>query len=54
LLIELLDLPIAYAEDEGKLIWHYSEDDQLLLIEILDLAQFITTDRDDLKELIYT
>ncbi len=27
LLIELLDWPIAYAEDDEKIILHYSEDD---------------------------
>ncbi|MFM7716782.1 MAG: DUF2283 domain-containing protein, partial [Microcystis sp.] len=35
LLIELNNNPIAYAEEEGKTILHYSEDDQLVLIEIL-------------------
>jgi len=33
LLIELNNNPIAYAEEEGKTILHYSEDDQLVLIE---------------------
>lgn len=36
LLIELNDQPIAYAEEEGETILHYSEDHQLVLIEILD------------------
>jgi hypothetical protein len=53
LLIELLDLPIAYAEDDGKIILHYSEDDRLVLIEILDLAQFMATDDGGFKELMY-
>ncbi len=38
LLIELNNNPIAYAEEEGKTILHYSEDDQLVLIEILDFG----------------
>ena len=54
LLIELLDLPIAYAEDDGKIILHYSEDDRLVLIEILDLAQFMATDDGGFKELMYS
>jgi uncharacterized protein YuzE len=36
LLIELNNNPIAYAEEEGETILHYSDDDQLVLIEILD------------------
>lgn len=53
LLIQLLDLPIAYAEDDGKFILHYSEDDRLVLIEILDLTKFMKTDDGRFKELIY-
>ncbi len=33
LLIELSDEAIAYAEDEGQVILHYSKDDRLLLVE---------------------
>ena len=36
LLIELSDEPIAYAEQEGNTILHYSHSDKLVLIEILD------------------
>jgi uncharacterized protein YuzE len=36
LLIELSDEPIAYAEEEGNTILHYSNSDKLILIEILD------------------
>lgn len=54
LLIELSEQPIAYAEEDGKIILHYSEDNQLVLIEILDLAQFMATDDSGFKELIYT
>ncbi len=53
LLIELLDLPIAYAED-GKIILHYSEDDRLVLIEISDLAKFMKTDDGGFKDLCLT
>jgi len=38
LLIELGDEPIAYAEEEGNTILHYSCDDKLVLIEILDFC----------------
>jgi hypothetical protein len=51
---ELLDLPIAYAEDNGKIILHYSEDDRLVLIEILDLAKFMETDDGGFKDLCLT
>lgn len=44
LLIELSDAPIAYAEDDGQLILHYAEDGKLLLIEILDVSQFMEKD----------
>lgn len=39
LLIELSDAPIAYAEDSDEIILHYSNDDKLVLIEILDFRQ---------------
>ena len=41
LLIELLDDPIAYAEDEGQVILHYSQDAKLVLVEILDFRHFM-------------
>jgi len=41
LLIELSPDPIAYAEDEGSVILHYSQDDQLVLIEILYFRQLM-------------
>ncbi len=44
LLIELNNNPIAYAEEEGKTILHYSEDDQLVLIEILDFGCSLSED----------
>ncbi|MEG3858685.1 DUF2283 domain-containing protein [Microcoleus sp. herbarium12] len=34
--------PIAYAEDEGQMILHYSSSPELVLIEILDVKQFIS------------
>ncbi|MBE9161500.1 DUF2283 domain-containing protein [Microcoleus sp. S36b_A3] len=34
--------PIAYAEDEGQMILHYSSSGELVLIEILDVKQFIS------------
>ena len=42
LLIELSDEPIAYAEDEGQVILHYSQDAKLVLVEILDFRHFMS------------
>jgi uncharacterized protein YuzE len=44
LLIELSDDAIAYAEDEGRVILHYSNNEKLVLIEILDFKQFMSGD----------
>jgi uncharacterized protein YuzE len=44
LLIELSDDAIAYAEDEGRVILHYSNNEKLVLVEILDFKQFISED----------
>ena len=44
LLIELSDKPISYAEEDGQVILHYSNDDMLVLIEVLDFRQFISED----------
>ncbi len=41
LLIELSDEPIAYAEDQGQAILHYSDKEKLVLVEILDLKKLI-------------
>lgn len=42
LVIELSDEPIAYAENEGQIILHYSPDDKLVLVEILDFRYFLS------------
>jgi Protein of unknown function (DUF2283) len=42
LLIELSNEPIAYAEDEGEVILHYSQDAKLVLVEILDFRRFMS------------
>lgn len=42
MLIEISDSPIAYAEDEGNMILHYSSSGELVSIEILDVKQFIS------------
>jgi Protein of unknown function (DUF2283) len=42
MLVELSARPIAYAEDEGQMILHYSSSGELVLIEILDVKQFIS------------
>jgi uncharacterized protein YuzE len=52
LLIELSDDAIAYAEDEGPVILHYSNNEKLVLIEILDFKQFMSEDM--IAELIST
>ena len=52
LLIELSDDAIAYAEDEGQVILHYSNNEKLVLIEILDFKRFMS--EDILAELIST
>ncbi|MBW4440095.1 MAG: DUF2283 domain-containing protein [Plectolyngbya sp. WJT66-NPBG17] len=43
LLIEVSDEPIFHAE-EGQMLLHYSENDKLVLIEILDVQSFMTSD----------
>jgi hypothetical protein len=42
LLIELGEGAIAYAEDEGNVILHYSSDNQLLLVEVLDFRHLMS------------
>jgi hypothetical protein len=44
LLIEISNKSIAYAEDEGQVILHYSQDDKLVLVEILDFRRFMSTE----------
>jgi hypothetical protein len=44
LLVELSQEPIAYAEEEGQVILHYSPDDKLVLVEILDFKRFMSED----------
>jgi uncharacterized protein YuzE len=44
MLIELSEDSISYAEDDGQLILHYSDDGKLVLIEILHVTKFISTD----------
>jgi hypothetical protein len=42
LLIEISNDAIAYAEEDGQVILHYSPDDKLVLVEILDFRRFIS------------
>ena len=42
LLIELSEDPIAYAEEEGQVILHYSQDEKLVLFEILDFRRLMS------------
>ncbi|MFM8296774.1 MAG: DUF2283 domain-containing protein [Microcystaceae cyanobacterium] len=44
LLIELSNETIAYAEDEGNVILHYSQDDKLILVEILDFRRLLSSE----------
>lgn len=42
LLVELSDEPIAYAEDEGQIILHYSPTHKIVLVEILDFRRWMS------------
>jgi hypothetical protein len=42
LLVELSNESIAYAEDDGQVILHYSDHEKLVLIEILDFKKLIS------------
>ncbi len=42
LLVELSEDPIAYAEEDGQVILHYSTDEKLVLVEILDFREFMS------------
>ena len=52
LLIELSNEAIAYAENEGDVILHYSQDDKLILVEILDFRRLVSTET--MSELLIT
>ena len=41
LLIELSDKEIAYAEEEGQMIIHFSKEGEPVLLEILDAKDFL-------------
>lgn len=41
LLIELSDKKIDYAEEEGQMIIHFSQDGKPVLLEILDAKDFL-------------
>ena len=42
LLVELSEDPIAYAEEDGQVILHYSSNEKLVLVEILDFRKFMS------------
>ncbi len=44
LFIEISNEPIAYVEDEGQVILHYSQNGKLVLVEILDLRRFMSNE----------
>ena len=52
LLIELSNEAIAYAENEGDVILHYSQDDKLILVELLDFRRLVSTET--ISELLTT
>jgi Protein of unknown function (DUF2283) len=52
LLIEASDEPIAYAEESGQAILHFSATDNLVLIEVLDVTEF--SREGEIAELIST
>ena len=51
-LIELSNEAIAYAENEGDVILHYSQNDKLILVEILDFRRLVSTET--MSELLTT
>lgn len=40
-MLHLADGKIDYAEEHGEMIVHFSKDNQALLIEVLDAAEFL-------------
>jgi uncharacterized protein YuzE len=52
LLIELSNEAISYAENEGDVILHYSQNDKLILVEILDFRRLVSTET--INELLTT
>jgi hypothetical protein len=42
LLIEISNDAISYAEEDGQVILHYSPDNKLVLVEILDFRRFMS------------
>jgi len=52
LLIELSNEAISYAENERDVILHYSQDDKLILVEILDFRRLVSTET--INELLTT
>lgn len=42
LLIKISNDAIAYAEEDGQVILHYSPDNKLVLVEILDFRRFMS------------
>jgi uncharacterized protein YuzE len=41
LTLELSDAPIVHAEEAGPLIVHFTEDDRLVVLEILEASDFL-------------
>ena len=39
--MQVFVVAIAYAEEDGQVILHYSPDDKLVLVEILDFRRFM-------------
>ena len=44
LMIEISEKSIAYAEDDGQVILHYSDDDVLVLVEIMDFRRTMSAE----------
>ena len=40
-IIEVSDKPIDYAEEEGQIIAHFTENGELVLLEILNAKEFL-------------
>ena len=50
LLIEMSDKPIDYAEEEGQIIIHFTENGEPVLLEILNAKEFMMQSLSSLLE----
>jgi len=50
LLIEISDKPIDYAEEEGQIVVHFTENGEPVLLEILNAKEFMMSSLSSLLE----